>query len=72
MNNHGYAALDEFVGHFGIGKPIGTTLTDIDFAELARGMGCAGTTARRPDDLPKALREVLESSTPALLDVHVS
>jgi benzoylformate decarboxylase len=71
VNNQGYAAIDEFARHFGVSKPVGTTLTDIDFPGLARSMGCVGTVVRRPDELTTALRDALASPTPTLVDVHV-
>jgi benzoylformate decarboxylase len=71
VNNHGYAAVDEFARHFGISKSVGSALTDIDFAGLARSMGCVGTLVRHPDELSAALRGALASSTPTVIDVHV-
>jgi benzoylformate decarboxylase len=72
VNNRAYAALDEFARHFGISKPVGTTLPDIDFAGLARDMGCAGSTVRRPEELSTALHDALASPTPTLIDVQVT
>jgi benzoylformate decarboxylase len=72
VNNRAYAALDEFARHFGISKPVGTTLPDIDFAGLARDMGCAGSTVRRPEELSAALHDALASPTPTLIDVQVT
>ena len=71
VNNGGYAALDGFARHFGIGKPVGTALPGIDFAGLARDLGCAGVTVRRPDELRGALCDALAASTPYLVDVHI-
>jgi benzoylformate decarboxylase len=71
VNNGGYAALDGFARHFGISKPVGTALPGIDFAGLARDLGCAGTTVHRPDELPGALRDAFAANTPYLVDVHV-
>ncbi|MEU4372990.1 MULTISPECIES: benzoylformate decarboxylase [Pseudonocardia] len=71
VNNGGYAALDGFAAHFGIDKPVGTAVTGIDYAGLARDMGCAGVTVQRPAELADALRRALTSSGPVLLDVHV-
>ena len=72
VNNGGYAALDGFARHFGLAKPPGTALPGIDFAGLARDLGCAGVTVRHPHELSAALREAFASTTPWLLDVHVT
>jgi len=71
VNNGGYAALDGFARHFGVAKPVGTDLPGIDFAGLARDMGCTGATIRHPQELSDNLRRAFAASTPWLLDVHV-
>jgi benzoylformate decarboxylase len=72
VNNGAYAALDAFAQHFGISKPVGTSLPGIDFAGLARDLGCSGVTVRRPEELAAALTAALAATTPSLVDVHVS
>ena len=42
VNNGGYAALNEFLSHFNLTKPIGTAVRGIDFVGLARSLGCQG------------------------------
>jgi benzoylformate decarboxylase len=72
VNNGRYAALDKFATHFQIDKPVGTALPGIDFAGLARDMGCAGSTVRTAEELPAALRTAFADQGPHLVDVHVS
>ncbi|MQA10747.1 MAG: benzoylformate decarboxylase [Pseudonocardiaceae bacterium] len=72
VNNGGYVALDRFAQHFGVDKPVGTALPGIDFAGLARDVGCAGRTVRHPDELTASLRDALASAEPYLVDVHVT
>jgi benzoylformate decarboxylase len=72
VNNGGYAALDKFAMHFQIDKPVGTALPGIDFAGLARDMGCAGSTVWTAEELPAALRAAFADQGPYLVDVHVS
>ncbi|WP_211593418.1 benzoylformate decarboxylase [Microbispora sp. H10836] len=71
VDNGGYAALDGFAERFRISKPVGTSVTGIDYAGLARDMGCTGLTVRWPDELVSALRQAFASTVPTLLHVHV-
>jgi len=72
VNNGGYAALDQFAGHFGIAKPVGTRLAGIDFVELARAQGCGGVRVERSQDLAGVLRTALQSAGPTLVEVCVA
>lgn len=47
----------------------GCDLTNPNFAEMARSMGIKGVRVETPQDLPAAVREVLQHNGPALLDV---
>lgn len=51
------------------GKFQSTDLSDVDFAAVARGMGCAGDTVREPGDLREALARALSSEGPSVVDV---
>ena len=42
---------------------------DIDFAEIARNMGCLGIRVERPSDIGNALEEAFASNKPAIVDV---
>jgi benzoylformate decarboxylase len=71
VNNGGYAALSEFLQHFNLKEPIGTTVRGIDFVGLARSLGCAGVRVERPGDLAATLRDAVQSPGPILVDVAV-
>ena len=47
----------------------GIELPGLDFCEIARGHGVPAARAERPEGLDEALRWVLASNGPALLDV---
>jgi benzoylformate decarboxylase len=72
VNNGGYAALDQFAGHFGIAKPVGTQLPSIDFVGLAQAQGCGGVRVERSQDLPGVLRDALRSTGPTVVEVCVA
>ena len=42
---------------------------DVDFAEMARTVGCFGVLVRQPSELRGALEQALESGKPAVVDV---
>ncbi|HEY8520537.1 MAG TPA: benzoylformate decarboxylase [Gammaproteobacteria bacterium] len=72
VNNGGYAALDQFAGHFGIAKAVGTQLPDIDFVALAKSLGCEARRVERSAELADALRTALASPAPYVVDVRVT
>jgi acetolactate synthase I/II/III large subunit len=41
----------------------------IDFAQVARDMGCLGIRVEEPEEISKALKEALASDSPAVVDV---
>jgi acetolactate synthase-1/2/3 large subunit len=53
-------------------RVIASELTDNNYAEIARAMGCHGTRIEKPDHLNKALTEALAANEPAVLDVVTS
>jgi acetolactate synthase-1/2/3 large subunit len=42
-----------------------------DFAAVARGFGCIGLRADRPEELPGVLREAFASECPVVVDVAI-
>ncbi len=72
VNNGSYAALAEFSSHFKITRLVGTRLGGIDFAGLARSLGCTGRRVELPYELAPALTDALGSSAPSLVDVAVA
>jgi benzoylformate decarboxylase len=72
VNNGGYAALDQFAGHFGIAKAVGTKLPALDFVGLAQAQGCQGVRVERSAELEPALRAALAARAPTLVEVCVA
>lgn len=52
------------------GKFQSTDLGEVDFAAVARAMGCGGTNVSEPDDLREALTIALSAEVPTLVDVR--
>lgn len=71
INNGRYEALHEFARHFDLPNPVGTSLPELDFCAFARAQGLQALRVDRPGDLDPALRAVLQSSEPILLEVVV-
>lgn len=72
LNNSamGWIKWDQAV--FWEGKFQSTDLSDVDFATVARGMGCAGTQVSDPGELRDALAQALAADGPALVDVRTA
>lgn len=60
-------AQDLFFG----ARRTGSILGDIDYAAVARGLGCYGRRVARAEDIVPAFREAQEAGVPAVLDVLV-
>ncbi len=69
LNNAGYGAMRAFSRVMGTRGAPGIELPGLDFSEIARGHGVPAARAERPEGLDEALRWVLTSDGPALLDV---
>ncbi len=54
------------------GKFLSTDLNDVDFAAVARGLGCAGVQVSDPAHLRDALAWALAADEPALVDVQTA
>lgn len=50
---------------------IAVDFSPIDFAQIARGMGCTGVSVTTPEQLAAALHEARASTIPTVLDVAV-
>ena len=57
------------VPHYG--KPLNCMLGPIDFAEVARSLGCLGTRVETPDQLRQVLRQALVERTPTLIHAPI-
>jgi acetolactate synthase-1/2/3 large subunit len=53
-------------------RVIASEFGDIDYAAIARAIGCYGIRVHKPDQLRVALKEALASDQPAVLDVVTS
>jgi benzoylformate decarboxylase len=71
VKNGRYEALLEFGRHFGLEKTVGTSLPDIDFCSLARGLGCHAIAVERIEHLDDALLSAFSATTPIVVEVTV-
>jgi len=53
-------------------RVIASEFSNVDYAEIARTMGCRGIRVQEPGQLEKALTEALEGNEPAVVDVVTS
>lgn len=76
LNNHRYAALEEFAPVFGFARhaPLqGVDLRGLDFVALARGQGVElSRRVERPESLREVLAGALESQGPSLVEIVIS
>ncbi|HET7087470.1 MAG TPA: thiamine pyrophosphate-binding protein [Anaerolineae bacterium] len=54
------------------GKFQSTDLSQVDFAMVARGLGCLGMNVSEPGDLNEALAQALAADAPAVIDVRTA
>jgi acetolactate synthase-1/2/3 large subunit len=72
VNNNGAYAGEHFNWTVAYGQDDSEShwkFGDMDFASIAREMGCVGIRVHRPDELAGALRKGLTSDRPAVIDV---
>jgi acetolactate synthase-1/2/3 large subunit len=74
--NHGYAVLKREFSYLGVGNPGTRALDmfeigrpDLDWVQLAKGMGVSGTRVNSLEAFGKALRAGLEREGPTLIEV---
>jgi len=53
-------------------RPLASTFADMDFAAIARAMGCRGIRVERAEEIAPALREALGRGEPTVVDVVTS
>jgi thiamine pyrophosphate-dependent acetolactate synthase large subunit-like protein len=53
-------------------RPIASTFSDMNFANIAKAMGVNGNRVEDPKDLAGALNEALASAQPTVVDVVTS
>ena len=71
LNNHRYAALDQFAQAFGMNAVPGTDIAGIDFVALARAMGVPGRRADQLADVDEALCWSLAQAGPSLVEIEI-
>jgi len=72
VNNRSYRALNEFAPHFGVARPPGTSLPNLDFCALARAQGVEGVRITRCAELDAALRRAFAATGPLLVEAWVA
>jgi benzoylformate decarboxylase len=72
INNSGYAALDQFAGHFGVAQPVGTRVPGIDYTAIAKAQGCDAMRVERCADLEDVLRRAFDSAGPVVVEARVT
>ena len=70
-NNSSWGLVHLEMEEAGLPAASGTKFPNMDFAAFARACGVEGFTARRPAELAGAIRALLASPGPAILDVFV-
>jgi len=53
-------------------RPIASTFADMDFAAVARAIGCRGIRVERAESIEPALHEALDGAAPTVVDVVTS
>jgi acetolactate synthase-1/2/3 large subunit len=51
---------------------VGSRMTNPSFARVAEAFGCTGIEVKDPKDLPNAIKQMLETSGPVVVDAHVA
>ena len=76
--NRAYAVLKREFSYLGIGDPGPRALDmfeigrpDLDWVQLAEGMGMPGTRAGSLDDFVKELRKGIKGEGPSLIEIRV-
>jgi thiamine pyrophosphate-dependent acetolactate synthase large subunit-like protein len=72
LNNRAMGWIKWEQAVFWEGKFQSTDLSNVDFATVARGLGCTGLPVREPADLRDALAQALAADQPVVVDVQTS
>ncbi len=51
---------------------VGTQMVNPNFARVADAFGCTGIEVKDPQDLPKAIKKMLDTPGPVVVDAHVA
>jgi len=53
-------------------RTIASSFAEMNFADIAKAMGCNGIRVEKPGDLADALKQALDSDKPTVVDVVTS
>ena len=71
MNDLGYGNIRQEELHYYGDRVIGVDFVDVDYAAIARGFGMAAHRAETGADLSAAMRTILASGAPGLVDARI-
>jgi len=71
LNNHYQGMVRQWQELFYEKRYMATPMVNPDFAKVADAFGCTGIEAREPQQLTDAVRRMLDTPGPVVLDVHV-
>lgn len=60
-------AMEQLGMEVEIGEAIGVETSEVDYCEVARGLGCHGETVSDPDEIQPALERAVEADGPAVI-----
>ncbi len=72
LNNHFQGMVRQWQELFYSKRYTATVMVNPSFAKVAEAFGCTGIDVRDPKDLEGAIRQMLATEGPAVLDVHVA
>ena len=72
FNNNNYGTINRHQKREFPGRPIGTRLNNINFAEIAKAMGAEGYTVNSNEEFAVILQSALNAGCPAVIDIKVS
>jgi acetolactate synthase-1/2/3 large subunit len=72
LNDSRYGMIWHFQREQFHGRHVSVDLTNVDFAEIARGFGMKAIRVENPNDLKKAYQEILTTNEAGLLDIVVN
>ncbi len=72
FNNNNYGTINRHQKREFPGRPIGTRLKNINFAEIAKAMGAEGYTVNSNEEFAVILQSALNAGCPAVIDIKVS
>lgn len=72
VRNGGYVVLENIANYLGFHDPVGTSLTHLDYASLARGQGVEAWTVSDPAALTDVLAKAFAATGPNLIEVQLA